>query len=262
VEPSLGSRSERRVALVTGAARGIGRAIAERLAREGACVVIGDIDAHAASIAADALGSAELEAAAIPLDVADETSVAAAYGEIEARFGRLDILINNAGVLGLDNGGERPRVATMPLALWRRTLDVNLTGTFLMCRGAVPLMQRHRWGRIVNLSSRVGRTRTGPGNAHYAASKAGLIGLSRVLASELGPDGITVNCVAPSKVVTEMTLSLAGSAERFDANVAETAVGRLGTEADVANAVAFLCSEASGFVTGVVIDVTGGSFMP
>src|SRR5688500_5563103 len=146
-----------------------------------------------------------MHAVAVRVDVADEDSVAAAYAEIESAFGRLDILVNNAGILGLDNG-ERPRVATMPLALWQRTIDVNLTGTFLMCRGAASLMQRNRWGRIVNLSSRVGRTRTGPGNAHYAASKAGLIGFSRVLASELGPDGITVNCVAPSKVVTEMTL--------------------------------------------------------
>jgi len=146
--------------------------------------------------------------------------------------------------------------------LWRRTIDVNLTGTFLMCRGAIPLMQRGGWGRIVNISSRVGRTSTGPGNAHYAASKAGLIGLSRVLATELGPDGITVNCVAPSKVVTGMTKQVQDSDRMFEAHVTETAVKRLGTAEDVANAVAFLCSESSSFITGIVVAVTGGSFMP
>lgn len=246
---------------MTGAARGLGHAIAERLARGNASIVIGDIDERLARQSAEELRRKGMDAVAVAVDIADEASVAAAYAAIDSAFGRLDVLVNNAGILGLDNG-DRPRVATMPLALWQRTIDVNLTGTFLMCRGAVSLMQRNGWGRIVNLSSRVGRTRTGPGNAHYAASKAALIGFSRVLASELGADGITVNCVAPSKVVTEMTLALDDSAGRFAANIAETAVGRLGTEADVANAVAFLCAEESGFVTGIVVDVTGGSFMP
>jgi NAD(P)-dependent dehydrogenase (short-subunit alcohol dehydrogenase family) len=250
-----------RVALVTGGARGIGRAIAERLARQRASLIVGDIDEDGASEAARELRSSGFDAVAMRLDVSDEASVSAAYVAIEQAFGRLDILVNNAGVLGLDRGA-RPRVASMPLPLWQRTIDVNLTGTFLMCRGAVPLMQRGRWGRIVNLSSRVGRTRTGAGNAHYAASKAGIVGFSRVLASELGGDGITVNCVAPSKVVTDMTLALEGSAAKLAENVAETAVGRLGTVDDVAGVVAFLCSDESSFLTGLVVDVTGGAFMP
>ena len=251
----------KRVALVTGGGRGIGRAIVGRLARDGASVIIGDIDEEAATAAARDLEAAGHEARAMRLDVADEAAVASAYASIAQSFGRLDILVNNAGVLGLD-GAERPRVASMSLGLWRKTIDVNLTGAFLMCRGAIPLLQRGGWGRIVNISSRVGRTRTGPGNAHYAASKAGLIGFSRVLAAELGAGGITVNCVAPSKVVTDMTTQVRDSARMFEAHVAETAVKRVGTADDVANAVAFLCSETSSFITGIVVDVTGGSFMP
>src|SRR6187455_484402 len=135
----------RRVALVTGGARGLGRAIAARLAALGIAVVVGDVDEPQAIATASELG----DAVALRLDVADEASVAAAMGDIERRFDRLDILVNNAGILGL-NGGVRPTVLDMPLELWRRTLEVNLTGTFLMCRGAAPLMRRHRWGRIVN----------------------------------------------------------------------------------------------------------------
>lgn len=246
---------------MTGAARGIGAAIAERLGAAGAVVLVGDVDEAAAEQQVRRMHAKGFSAEALALDVASEASVESACAYIERRFGHLDILVNNAGVLGLDEG-RRPEVATMPVALWRRTLDVNLTGTFLMCRGAAPLMQRNRWGRIVNMSSRVGRTKTGPGNAHYAASKAGLIGFSRVLASELGAYGITVNCIAPSKVATAMTQALQDSDGRLAANVAETAVGRLGTVGDVAGVVAFLASDDAAFVTGIVVDVTGGSYMP
>jgi 3-oxoacyl-[acyl-carrier protein] reductase len=250
-----------RMALVTGAARGIGAVIARRLASEGAAVMLVDIDRDEVEAQAASLRATGAEATARTVDVSREASVVELFAHVERSCGRLDVLVNNAGVLGLD-AGKRPLVATMPLSLWQRTLEVNLTGTFLMCRGAAPLMQRCGWGRIINMSSRVGRTRTGPGNAHYAASKAGLIGFSRVLASELGGDGITVNCIAPSKIVTAMTTAVSGIDRAFEAHVAETVVGRLGTADDVAGVVAFLCSEEASFVTGTVIDVTGGSFMP
>jgi 3-oxoacyl-[acyl-carrier protein] reductase len=254
-------QANRRIAVVTGGAQGLGRAIAERLAQENVFPILADIEEDLVHKAARELRAAGLEASALRVDVADESSVANALAEVDERFGRLDILVNNAGILGL-NAGERPLVENMPLALWRRTLDINLTGAFLMSRGAVTLMRRGHWGRIVNMSSRTARTRTGPGNSHYAASKAGMIGFSRVLASEVGADGITVNCVAPSKITTAMTLSVAGAQELFDAHIAEITVGRLGVPADVANAVAFLCSEQASFITGIVVDVTGGSFMP
>ncbi|MGH8799530.1 MAG: SDR family NAD(P)-dependent oxidoreductase [Casimicrobiaceae bacterium] len=250
----------RRTALVTGGARGLGRAIAEQLGRDGATVVIGDVDESEMHRTANALVDGGIDAAPQTLDVSDERSVRRAFVEIERRFGRLDILINNAGVLGLQDG-ERPLVEDMSLDLWRRTLDVNLTGAFLASRSAIPLMKRGKWGRIVNLSSRAGRMRTGLGNSNYAASKSGLIGFSRVLAGEVGRDGITVNCVAPSRVATAMTLALADSSAFFDRNIEETAVGRLAEPGDVASAVAFLCSDAARFVTGAVIDVNGGSYM-
>lgn len=251
----------RRIAVITGGARGIGLAIAERLARENVFPVLADIEVELAHEAARALSAAGLEAAALGVDVSDEASVIRALAEVDRRFGSLDILVNNAGIIGLDRG-QRPAIESMPLELWRRTLDVNLTGAFLMSRGAIPLMRRRRWGRIVSMSSRTARTRTGPGNAHYAASKAGLIGFSRVLASEVGSDGITVNCIAPSKIATAMTLAIGGGRELLDKNIAETVVGRLGEPADVADAVAYLCSERASFITGIVVDITGGSFMP
>jgi NAD(P)-dependent dehydrogenase (short-subunit alcohol dehydrogenase family) len=149
----------------------------------------------------------------------------------------------------------------MPVELWQRTLAINLTGAFLMCRAAIPLMRKGRWGRIVNIASRAARMRTGIGNANYAASKAGLLGLSRVLAGEVGKDGITVNCIAPSRIVTDMTRAAANGEAAFAANVRDTALGRLCVPGDVAASVAFLCSDDAAFITGAILDVNGGSFM-
>jgi NAD(P)-dependent dehydrogenase (short-subunit alcohol dehydrogenase family) len=250
----------KRTALITGAAQGLGRTIAQRLAADGVQIVIGDIDAEGAERAAHAMAQTGAVAVALALDVADEASVAKAYAEIEARLGRLDILVNNAGVPGLEQGRRVP-IETTSLATWERTLRVNLTGTLLMCRGAVPIMKRGGFGRIVNISSRAARVR-GRHCGAYAASKAAMIGLSQVLAGEVGPAGITVNCVAPSTVLTAMTQATSGGQDDYFDRAAEiTAVGRLGETADVAEAVAYFCSPEAAFVTGTVLDVNGGSYM-
>lgn len=252
--------TDARVALVTGGAGGLGRAIAERLARDGMTIELADVDGDAAAVAASEFARRGHRCGAAGVDVTSEASVASLFDLIEKRHRRLDIVINSAGILGLDNG-RKPLVEEMSLALWQRTIDVNLTGTFLMSRGAIPLMKRGKWGRIVNIASRAARMRTGLGNSNYAASKAALLGFSRVLAGEVGRDGITVNCVAPSRVATAMTLAMAGSAEFFDRNIAETAVGRLAEPRDVAGVVSFLCSADADFLTGMVMDVNGGSYM-
>lgn len=250
-----------RIALITGAGRGLGKAIAERLARDGAHVVIADVQAELASATAREFSESGYKATPIQADVASEESITAMYREIDGKFGRLDMLVNNAGILGLLEDGRRPLVESMSLALWNQTLAVNLTGVFLASRGAIPLMRRNKWGRIVSVSSRAARMRTGLGNSNYAASKGALIAFSRVMAGEVGRDGITVNCVAPSRVMTAMTMAVSAGKDYFEKNIADTAVGRLAEPSDVANTVAFLCSDDASFLTGVVVDVTGGSFM-
>lgn len=248
-----------RLALVTGAARGVGRAIAQRLARDNFAIVVADVQLDAAKEAAKELTAAGARAVALPVDIGDEQSVQDLYASIDRQYGRLDVLVNNAGILGLVDG-QRAKVVDMPLASWSQTIHVNLTGTFLMCRGAVPLMARNRWGRIVSISSRAARARTNVSNAHYAASKAGVLGLSRVLAVEAGPLGITVNSVAPARMETEMTATQ--DANYFASGSSDPVLGRIATIHDVAGSVAFLCSDDAQYLTGIVIDVNGGAYMP
>lgn len=197
-------------------------------------------------------------AAAIACDVAREESVNRLVNETVERFGGVDILVNNAGISPKHEGRKTP-VAETSAAEWQRVLDVNLSGAFLCSRACLAPMRRRRWGRIVNISSMAGRTKAEIAGAHYAASKAGMMGLARTLAAEVGRDGITVNCIAPGRIVTPM-------AEEVPAEVNQTAlaripVGRLGTPEDVAAAVAFLASEQAGFISGVTLDVNGGAFM-
>jgi len=244
-----------RVALIAGGAQGIGRGIAERLLREGFQVVIGDIDEVAL---ANTLSLKDCPVAlGLPLDVTSEDSVAGLMQEIDRRFGRLDVVVNSAGILGSVNG-EMPTVEGSPLAVWQRVLAVNLTGTFLVCRAAIPLLRRGGWGRFINISSRTARTRSG--NPAYSASKGGVITFSRNLAAEVAPYGITVNCLAPSWVETPLTKILDNSALRAR-KIAETPIGRIGTVEDMAAAIAFLVSNDAGFITGSVMDVNGGSYM-
>jgi 3-oxoacyl-[acyl-carrier protein] reductase len=245
-----------KVALVTGGAQGIGLAVAVRLRRLGYCVVICDIARDRFGDALAAMGGGD-GIVAIETDVTSETSVGEALREVEARFDRLDVVVNSAGMLGLLDG-KTPAVEATPLAIWNKVLAVNLTGPFLVCRAAIPLMRRSGGGRIVNVASRAARVRSG--DPAYAASKGGLLTFSRYLAGEVAAYGITVNSIAPSRVETEMVRSNAGP-EVTSRKIAETPLGRMGTVDDMAGAVAFLVSEDASFITGAVLDVNGGSFM-
>lgn len=241
----------RRVALVTGGAGGIGFATAERLAAQGVTVAIADLREDAAVTAAERLP----DAFGIGVDVADEASAERAVDAVVARTGRLDVLVNNAGVLR-DNLVHR-----MSLGDWEIVLAVHLRGAFLMSRAAQRVMVAAGYGRIVSLSSIAATGNRG--QANYSAAKAGIVGLSKTLALELGRFGITVNAVAPGFIATDMTDATADrlqlTPEEFRERTAElTPVRRVGTPADVAAAIAFLAGEDAGFITGQVLTVDGG----
>ncbi|MBR0666501.1 SDR family oxidoreductase [Roseomonas hellenica] len=247
-----------RVALVTGAARGLGAAIARRLAAAGHPVVLADVlesvDATAASIAAEGL-----EARAIRLDVADEGAIQALPQVLGDWWDRLGVLVNNAGISPKVDGRKR-MVEDMPTEEWRRVLDVNLTGPFLLSRAAIPVMKKRGWGRIVMMTSQAARVASTITGAYYGASKTGLMGFARNLAAELGPFGITVNSVAPGRINSDM---VAGAAPGLnEAFLARIPLGRLGEPEDVAEVVHFLTSDAASYLTGTTIDVGGGSYMP
>ena len=246
-------RLEGRVALVTGAARGIGFAAATRLAEEGAKVCLTDV--AGTEEAADRLADGDLDVFGARLDVTKGDQAEAVVGEVVARFGRLDILVNNAGVTR-DNF-----LYKMSDADWKTVLDVHLTGAFLCSRAAQGPMVENGYGRIVNVSSvsALGNR----GQANYSAAKAGLQGFTRTLAAELGRFGITANAVAPGFVETEMTRATADRMgvdwETFVARrVKDIPVGRSGKPEDIAAAILFFASEEAGFVSGQVMYVAGG----
>ena len=246
-----------RTALVTGAARGIGLAIAERLVAAPMHVVLLDVEpsVHAsAQRLRDAGASAESHVG----DIADEDWVQRCLADILARRGQVDILVNNAGISPKTNGMRSP-VEQMRLDEWNRVMAVNLTGAFLLSRAVIPGMRAQRWGRIVNISSQGGRTRTRIAGAHYAASKAGLIGFTRTLAGELAGEGITANSIAPGRVESNMAQGATQATNQ--SFLASIPMGRVGTAAEIAAAVAFLAGEDAGYITGATLDVNGGSFM-
>jgi 3-oxoacyl-[acyl-carrier protein] reductase len=238
-----------KVALVTGASRGIGRAIAKEFASQGAKVALCARSVDALQAVADEIAAAGGCAQPYALDVSSADGVRAVVEAVTEHFGRLDILINNAGITrdGL--------IARMKDDAWEEVLNTNLRGAFYLTRAAAKIMMRQRCGKIVNISSVVGLTGN-PGQANYAASKAGLIGMTRSVAKELGSRNIQVNAIAPGFIVTDMTDSLP---EALKAKLLEQIpLGRLGQPEEIAKAALFLASDWSDYVTGQVLAVCGG----
>jgi 3-oxoacyl-[acyl-carrier protein] reductase len=239
-------------ALVTGASRGIGRAIALALGAAGATVIgTATTEAGAAGIQ-QALDGAGIKGRGIVLDVTRSEDIATAMSGIEQAFGAVTVLVNNAGITR-DNLAMR-----MKDDEWQAVIDTNLKAVFTMSRAVMRGMMKARNGRIINITSVVGETGN-PGQANYAAAKAGVAGMSMALARELGSRNITVNCVAPGFIATDMTDALGDTAR--DALLGQIPLGRLGTTDEVAGAVVFLASPQAAYVTGSTLHVNGGMFM-
>jgi NAD(P)-dependent dehydrogenase (short-subunit alcohol dehydrogenase family) len=243
-----------RVAIVTGGGSGIGLAISERLARDGAAIAVLDLDEARADEAASRLAAESTAAIAIPVDVSDRAAVGDAVADVVARLGAPTILVNSAGLDGFTP------FLKITSESWERFLAVNLTGTFHCCQAVVPHMLQARWGRIVNISSSSAQT----GNAlmtHYSAAKAGVVGFTKALALELGPKGITVNTIPPGFIDTPMLRRSEASGFLGDGvskHAATTPVRRVGHPDDVAAACAFLVRDDASYITGQVIGVNGG----
>jgi 3-oxoacyl-[acyl-carrier protein] reductase len=241
-----------RVALVTGASQGIGRATAKALAEAGAKVAAAARNEEKLASVAQEIAAAGGDAAAIRLDIADAEQIKAAFKQVVERFGRLDILVNNAGI-------TRDALALrMKLDDWEAVLRTNLTGAHLCIQQALATMVRQRYGRIINVTSVVAQMGNA-GQANYVAAKAGLIGLTKAIAAEVASRSITVNAVAPGFMVTPMTEGLSEKVkEELQGRIP---LGRLGTDRDVAAAIVFLAGDEAGYITGHVLDVNGGMYM-
>ena len=248
----MGKRLEGRVALVTGGARGIGRAICEKLASEGAKIAMVDIMLDVAEKTAEEFKAQGYEAMAIQANVAIPEDADKAIAAVVEKFGKLDILVNNAGIT------RDTLMLKMTEKDWDAVLAVNLKGTFNFTKAATKVMMRARYGKIVNIASVVGRMGN-VGQANYSASKAGVIALTKTTAREFGSRNITANAIAPGYIQTDMTEKLPQEAR--DAFLVNIPLKRAGLPADVANAVCFFCSDESAYVTGQVMNVCGGFLM-
>lgn len=246
-----------RVAVVTGAGNGIGAEYARHLAGRGAHVVVADIAAEAAAAVTAELIESGGTASTLVLDIADAHACVAGIDRVVAEQGSIDLLINNAG---LYRGRSFDIAENIGLDMWQRNIDINISGTYYMCRAAIPHMKKQRFGRIVNQSS-ASIYATVPGSLHYSMAKAAVVTMTKTLARELGPFGITVNAVAPGVIDTEATLE-AVPADVLEKGLSKAPLGRVGHPDDLAPVVGFLCSGAADYMTGQVLVVDGGINMP
>jgi 3-oxoacyl-[acyl-carrier protein] reductase len=242
----------KRTALITGASRGIGKACAHALSLAGYRIALAARSVEKLQEVADEIVANGGDAFIVELDLGNREMIAGAFSKAAKEFGRIDILVNNAGVT------KDGLAVRMKPADWEMVLQTNLSGAFYLTQQVLPGMMRERWGRIVNISSVVGEMGN-PGQANYVASKAGLIGLTKSLAQEMGSRNITVNAVAPGFIETDMTHGL--TPELKQKMLDQTPLKRMGTPQDIAGAVKFLVSEEASFITGHVLDVNGGIYM-
>lgn len=242
-----------KTALVTGASRGLGAAIAQGLAKEGFDIVLNDIEAQKDAlekVAAD-IQTMGCQTETLCADVSDKAQVATMTERALESFGKIDALINNAGILIAST------VENLPEQVWNRVMDTNAKGAFMVTQALLPAMKAQGYGRIVNIAS-IGGKHGAPEQAHYSASKAAVMGFSRVLAQEVGPFGITVNCVCPGIILTEMGRVNLNDPDLRKTWIARTAMARIGMPEDVVGPVTFFASDAAAFVTGQTLNVDGG----
>lgn len=252
-------RFKGKVAMVTGGGAGIGRGIVLALAREGADVAVLDINRDAALKTAKEAEALGVLALAVEADVASPASVNGAVEKVLGQFGKIDVLVNNAGISPKRQGMKVP-VVEMDPAEWERVIAVNLSGAFLCSRAVLPRMMERKYGKIINMASVAGKTGGFAGGAHYASSKAGIIGLTKAIALESAKYGINVNAVMPSRIRTDMGFSIPEA--KLQERLAQIPLGRLGTTDDVAEAVLFLADDqTSSWITGATLNVSGGVLM-
>jgi len=242
-----------KIAVVTGAGRGLGKAIADVLAGRGAHVVVNDQTLKPAENAAESLRARGESASAIAFDVAEPNQVEDAFGKIRRHHGRVDILINNAGI------GDFVSFPEISPDKWDRMLNIHLKGSFNCCQAVLAGMKAQKYGKIVNVSSVAGKRGDFIGNAHYTAAKAGIIGLTRSLALYAAPFGINVNAIAPGLVATELSDEM--SSEMKATTISRIPAGRLGLPEEIARATAFLVSEDASYIFGETLSANGGSYM-
>lgn len=255
---TLGDKTDGPVAVVTGGARGLGLEIVRRFLSDGLRVAFVATRAEHVQRALDVLGSPEDRIHAEDIDVTRCNDVRRFLDRVQARWGEIAILVNNAGISPKRVATDAPWLSQTSPEEWERVIDVNLTGPFILMRLLAPAMIAKGYGRIINIGSLAGRAMPMIAGPHYAASKAGLVGLTRAAARDLAPHGITVNCIAPGRILSDLTGPSESAVNR--SALSRIPVGRFGTAEEVANVAAFLAAPMAGFITGATIDITGGEF--